>query len=157
RTGSASTAHAVRAQRACRARGRAQRRAGANHGGAGRHVRAGPRARTRRSVVWRRIAIARAVARTGGMTPMPRQKRVELGVARDPNGRRARARNAGDPAPAQVKRLRDAALAGLQSQEWGSELGRLFLAGKIGPELYAAGRRWGECVARYRAALGAPP
>jgi hypothetical protein len=55
-----------------------------------------------------------------------------------------------------VKRLRDAALAGLQSEEWGSELGRLFLAGKIGPDLYAAGRRWMECAAHYRAALGAP-
>jgi hypothetical protein len=91
------------------------------------------------------------------MTPMPRKNKLELSVAREPSGRRARARNASDPAPAQVKRLRDAALAGLQSQEWGSELGRLFLAGKIAPELYAAGRRWVECMSRYHAALGAPP
>jgi hypothetical protein len=89
---------------------------------------------------------------------MGRRKRTELKVARERNGRRARDGNAPpEAAPAHVKRLRDAALAGMQSEEWASELGRLFLAGKIGPELYAAGRRWVECMARYRAALNAPP
>jgi hypothetical protein len=87
----------------------------------------------------------------------PRQ-RAELNVVRERSGRRARDGNAPlEAAPAHVKRLRDAALAGMQSEEWASELGRLFLADKIGPELYAAGRRWVACMARYRAALNAPP
>src|SRR5262245_23629179 len=88
---------------------------------------------------------------------MTRGTRPMLSVAREPSGRRARA--GGEPAlaPAQVRRLRDAALAGLQREEWGSELGRLLLTGRIGAELYAAGRRWAECTACYAAALGAPP
>jgi hypothetical protein len=55
-----------------------------------------------------------------------------------------------------VKRLRDAALAGMQNPEWGSELGRLLLAGKLETELYAAGQHWAECATRYRHALDAP-
>lgn len=88
---------------------------------------------------------------------MRRKIGTKLSLTREPNGRRARAGKGPEPAPTHVKRLRDAALAGMQNEEWGSELGRLFLAGKIGPELYAAGRRWTACVARYRAALNAPP
>jgi hypothetical protein len=88
---------------------------------------------------------------------MTRRSQLTISVVREPSGRRARHDDEPELAPARVKRLRDAALAGLQSEEWGSELGRLFLAGKIGPGLYAAGRRWTECAARYRAALGAPP
>jgi hypothetical protein len=81
-----------------------------------------------------------------------------LSVAREPSGRRSRAvaRSAPEYAPTEVKRLRDAALAGMQSPEWGSELGRLLLAGKLEPELYAAGQRWAECATRYRQALDAP-
>ena len=89
---------------------------------------------------------------------MPPRRITELNVVRERSGRRARDGNAPpEAAPAHVKRLRDAALAGMQSEEWASELGRLFLADKIGPELYAAGRRWVACMARYRAALNAPP
>jgi hypothetical protein len=79
-----------------------------------------------------------------------------LSVLREPSGRRARAGREPDVTPAQVKRLRDAALAGLQREEWGSELGRLLLTRKIEAEHYAAGRRWSQAAARYRAALCAP-
>ncbi len=89
---------------------------------------------------------------------MSRDTRPMLSVAREPNGRRSRAlaRKAPQFAPTEVKRLRDAALAGMQSPEWGSELGRLLLAGKLEPELYAAGQHWAECAMRYRQALDAP-
>src|SRR5262245_5595905 len=88
---------------------------------------------------------------------MTRGTRPMLSVAREPSGRRSRAGSDPALAPAQVRRLRDAALAGLQREEWGSELGRLLLTGRIGADLYAAGRRWAECTACYAAALGAPP
>jgi hypothetical protein len=89
---------------------------------------------------------------------MSRDTRPMLSVAREPSGRRSRAitRSAPQFAPTEVKRLRDAALAGMQNPEWGSELGRLLLAGKVEPELYAAGQRWAECATRYRHALDAP-
>jgi hypothetical protein len=89
---------------------------------------------------------------------MSRNIRLTLSVAREPSGRRSRAitRSAPEFAPTEVKRLRDAALAGMQNPEWGSELGRLLLAGKLEPELYAAGQHWAECAMRYRQALDAP-
>ena len=89
---------------------------------------------------------------------MSRSTRPMLSVAREPSGRRSRAitRSAPEFAPTEVKRLRDAALAGMQNPEWGSELGRLLLAGKLEPELYAAGQHWAECATRYRQALDAP-
>jgi len=89
---------------------------------------------------------------------MSRHTRPMLSVAREPNGRRSRVvtRSAPQFAPTEVKRLRDAALAGMQNPEWGSELGRLLLAGKLEAELYAAGQHWAECATRYRQALDAP-
>ena len=89
---------------------------------------------------------------------MNRDTRPILSVAREPSGRRSRAitRSAPQFAPTEVKRLRDAALAGMQNPEWGSELGRLLLAGKVEPELYAAGQHWAERATRYRHALDAP-
>ena len=89
---------------------------------------------------------------------MSRNSRPMLSVAREPSGRRSRVVTRSTPqfAPTEVKRLRDAALAGMQNPEWGSELGRLLLAGKVEPELYAAGQHWAECATRYRHALDAP-
>jgi hypothetical protein len=89
---------------------------------------------------------------------MSRHSRPMLSVAREPNGRRSRVvtRSAPQFAPTEVKRLRDAALAGMQNPEWGSELGRLLLAGRLEAELYAAGQHWAECATRYRQALDAP-
>ena len=56
--------------------------------------------------------------------------------------------------PAQVKRLRDAAMAGLRDPEWGTELGRLYLEGTITAAMYAAGKDWREKAARYVSSLG---
>jgi hypothetical protein len=39
---------------------------------------------------------------------------------------------------------------------WGTELGRLYLVGKITSAMYAAGKRWGELSAMYTSALCSP-
>ena len=56
--------------------------------------------------------------------------------------------------PTQVKRLRDAAMAGLRDPEWGTELGRLYLDGTITATMYAAGKNWREKAAQYVNTLG---
>lgn len=60
------------------------------------------------------------------------------------------------PPSSEVRRLRDAAMAGLRDQTWGTELGRLYLVGKISATMYAAGRRWGELATKYSQALCSP-
>jgi hypothetical protein len=60
-------------------------------------------------------------------------------------------------APAQVKRLRDAALANMANPEWGTALGRLFLTNEIDGACYEAGKRWAERASRYHLAIGGPP
>lgn len=45
-------------------------------------------------------------------------------------------------APAAIRRLREAALAGMQDSRWGTEAGRLLLLGKITDKQYEAGSRW---------------
>lgn len=72
---------------------------------------------------------------------------------REANGRIQREH---ELAPVTVRRLRDAALTGLRDPEWGTELGRLYLAGKLTSEAYAAGKRWRELAARYSRALCSP-
>ena len=87
-----------------------------------------------------------------------RTRKRKAVTSREPSGRPSRT----DPAalvacsPAEVRRLRDAALAGMQSAEWGTELGRLFLNGKINAPCFAAGKRWAELATNYRDAIGAP-
>jgi hypothetical protein len=44
---------------------------------------------------------------------------------------------------------------GLRDEEWGTELGRLFLEKTIFADQYAAGKRWAEEVAEYRGVIGA--
>lgn len=73
---------------------------------------------------------------------------------REPNGRHQREKS---PAPTQVKRLRDAALAGMTQPEWGTELGRLFLNDVITDAMYAAGKRWREWAATFHKAIGVFP
>lgn len=91
------------------------------------------------------------------MARAKQRKRNSL-IKREPSGRPSRS----DPnapkacAPAEVRRLRDAALAQMQDHKWGTELGRLFLNGKISAPCFAAGTRWAELVASYRNALSAP-
>lgn len=60
------------------------------------------------------------------------------------------------PPPSEVRRLRDAALAGMRDPIWGTELGRLYLVGKITATMYAAGKRWAELAAQYSQALCSP-
>jgi hypothetical protein len=77
---------------------------------------------------------------------------------REPNGRLSRAgREAtGALAPAAVRRLRDAALAGMAAPEWGTELGLMYLRQEIEASLYEAGRRWARLAAEAQRATGAP-
>lgn len=84
-------------------------------------------------------------------------KRKRATAIREPNGRPSRAGLQREFPPAQVKRLRDAALAGLRDPEWGTELGRLYLVGSITAAMYAAGKWWREMAARYMDAIGAFP
>jgi hypothetical protein len=60
------------------------------------------------------------------------------------------------PSPAEVTRLRDAALAGMRDAVWGSMLGYLFLAGKINAIQFAAGKHWNELAADYARARLSP-
>lgn len=73
---------------------------------------------------------------------------------REPNGRAQREPQL--PSPSEVKRLRDAALAGMRDPLWGTEIGRLYLAGKITATMFAAGKRWAELAAQYSQALQSP-
>jgi hypothetical protein len=73
---------------------------------------------------------------------------------REPNGRAQRAPQL--PAPSEVKRLRDAALAGMRDPLWGTEIGRLYLAGKLTSTMFAAGKRWSELASQYSQALCSP-
>jgi hypothetical protein len=82
---------------------------------------------------------------------MSRRKNL---AQREPNGRAQR--DPPLPPPSEVRRLRDAALAGMRDPMWGTELGRLHLAGKITATMFAAGRRWAELASQYSQALCSP-
>lgn len=58
------------------------------------------------------------------------------------------------PAPSAIRRLRDAALAGMADARWGAEIGRLYLAGRITSEQYGAGCRWADLASRHSVAIG---
>lgn len=72
---------------------------------------------------------------------------------REPNGRVQRTP---EHSPSEVRRLRDAALSGMRDPLWGTELGRLYLVGKITTPMYAAGKRWAELSVKYSQALCSP-
>ena len=74
--------------------------------------------------------------------------------ARTPSGQLSRAGRQREYPPAQVRRLRDAAMAGLRDPEWGTELGRLYLEGTITAAMYAAGKDWREKAAKFVGSLG---
>lgn len=80
--------------------------------------------------------------------------RRKVTVMREANGRPQRVPQL--PAPSEIRRLRDAALSGLRDPIWGTELGRLYLVGKINSVMYAAGKRWGEMAVQYSQALCSP-
>ena len=86
---------------------------------------------------------------------MASRRKSRLVTAREPNGRIQREER--EPAPAEVRRLRDAALVGLRDPQWGTELGRLYLQGTITDSMYAAGKRWRDHAAEYRRSIGAFP
>lgn len=73
---------------------------------------------------------------------------------REPNGRPQREQQL--PAPSEIRRLRDAALAGMRDPTWGTEIGRLYLVGKITSTMFAAGKRWAELASQYSHALCSP-
>lgn len=87
-----------------------------------------------------------------------RAKKLVLTPIREPSGRLSRATSDDIEAvaPAIARRLRDAAARGMADAEWGTELGRLFLEGRIKPGEYEAGKRWGRLVKRWQRVIGAP-
>jgi hypothetical protein len=82
------------------------------------------------------------------------KRKNRLLKARTPSGQLSRAGREREFPPTQVKRLRDAAMAGLRDPEWGTELGRLYLEGTITATMYAAGKDWREKAAKYVSTLG---
>lgn len=92
------------------------------------------------------------------MAKAGRKRKQGLYQVREPNGRLSRALESMVEAcsPAEVRRLRDAALRGMQGEEWGTEIGRLFLSGQIPAELFETGKRWARMAAHYRQAICAP-
>ena len=58
--------------------------------------------------------------------------------------------------PTAIRRLTDAAVAGLRDASWGTMLGRIYLAEKISASEYAAGKRWAALTAEYAVACQAP-
>lgn len=82
------------------------------------------------------------------------RRKNRLLKARTPSGQLSRAGREREFPPTQVKRLRDAAMAGLRDPEWGTELGRLYLEGTITATMYAAGKEWREKAAKYVDTLG---
>lgn len=90
-----------------------------------------------------------------GATGMSRVGRKRVVVVRTAGGRATEAGREREFPPTQVKRLRDAAMAGLRDPEWGTELGRLYLDNAITAVMYAAGKRWREWAADHHRAIGA--
>lgn len=72
---------------------------------------------------------------------------------REANGRLSRAAKqiVGADSVGEIKRLREAALSGMRDPLWGTQLGRLFLEGKIVAAQFRAGRQWGELIEKWRA------
>jgi len=58
--------------------------------------------------------------------------------------------------PTEVRRLVEAASAGLRDPIWCSEIGRLHLVGKITSAQFAAAKRWTELAASYSQACQSP-
>lgn len=78
-------------------------------------------------------------------------RKAQVGI-REPNGRLSRAAKKllGSDSVNEIYRVRAAALAGAGDKRWGTQLGRLFLEGKISGEQYGAGRSWDQLMERWR-------
>lgn len=86
-------------------------------------------------------------------------RKRKLFAMREPTGRPSRIPADTDIencAPAQVKRLRDAAMRQMCEPEWGTELGRLFLNGRLSAGQYGAGKWFAVLSARCREAIHVP-
>jgi hypothetical protein len=77
-------------------------------------------------------------------------------AARGSTGRILQQRDPNLRSPAEVRRLVDAALAGLRSAEWASQFGQLHLNGKITAAEFSIGQRWAGVVADYDVATQSP-
>lgn len=86
------------------------------------------------------------------------QRKRGLTVAREPSGRLSRktAVQIDARSPVAVKRLMAAALSKMADPEWGTEIGRLLLTGKIDEKMFEAGKRWGRLAERFRMATCTP-
>ena len=58
--------------------------------------------------------------------------------------------------PTELRRLRDAALTGLRSADWGSEIGRLHLTNRLNSAELSTAKRWFELVNAYSIAYRSP-
>jgi hypothetical protein len=87
---------------------------------------------------------------------MSRRKATRL-PRREPSGRPSRA-EAVDPAisPTAAKRLLNEAARDVSRAEFGTEIGRLFMAGKLSPAQYTAARHWNNLLVDWYHAIGAP-
>jgi hypothetical protein len=88
----------------------------------------------------------------------PSKNKGLLVPVREPNGRLSRAtcRELDARSPAEIRRLRDAAIAGMRDPEWATEIGRLFLDGRLEAALFEAGKRWARLSVACRQAIAAP-
>lgn len=80
-------------------------------------------------------------------------------VAREANGRASRKLAADSPGayhPALIRRITDAAIAGMTDPFYGTALGNAYLRGLITTQQCAAGREWDRAYAAYLSAIGAP-
>lgn len=75
---------------------------------------------------------------------------------REPNGKPKREKQQHEPSPAEVKRLRLAALMGLRDAVWSSVLGYLYMSTKINEEQFHAGDRWIMLARRYHRVMKGP-
>jgi hypothetical protein len=95
-----------------------------------------------------------------GASPLSRKgkKNAGLVLVREPSGRLSRSTaSLIEASPAsEVKRLRDSARRNVRDAEYGTEIGRLFLDGKVDGPAYAAGKRWSALAARSRSIILAP-
>lgn len=58
--------------------------------------------------------------------------------------------------PAAIRRLRDAALAGMADPQWGTMAGLFYLSKRIDDTEYAAAKRFGDLHSQYISVIGGP-
>ena len=58
--------------------------------------------------------------------------------------------------PTEIRRLAEAAAKGMRDQGWGTQIGQMYLRGKVAASEYSAAKRWNALVADYAVACQAP-